>query len=86
VGILPAKVAACGSAIQQYDDVQIGYDNNADGDTTVHFYHGGNPSRDRQGAVGGLARWNIFETRNGSNQSTRQWLWGLGGASILPAV
>ena len=49
---------------------------NDGGDTTVHFYYGGNPSRDREGAVGGLARWNVFETRNGSNQSTRQWVWG----------
>jgi RHS repeat-associated protein len=44
---------------------------NDGGDTTVHFYYGGVP-----GASGGVARWNVFETRNGSNQSTRQWVWG----------
>ncbi len=61
------------------------------GDTTVHFYYGGDQSPDREGAVGGLGgtgilpvRWNVFETRNGSNQSTRQWVWGMGGTGILP--
>jgi RHS repeat-associated protein len=44
---------------------------NDGGDTTVHFYYGGVP-----GAPGGVARWNVFETRNGSNQATRQWVWG----------
>jgi RHS repeat-associated protein len=44
---------------------------NDGGDTTVHFYYGGVP-----GASGGVARWNVFETRNGSNQATRQWVWG----------
>ncbi len=28
--------------------------------------------------------WNVFETRNGSNQATRQWVWGMGGTGILP--
>jgi hypothetical protein len=41
------------------------------GDTTVHFYYGGIPN-----VPGGVTRWNVFETRNGSNQSTRQWVWG----------
>jgi RHS repeat-associated protein len=41
------------------------------GDTTMHFYYGGVPQ-----ASGGVARWNVFETRNGSNQATRQWVWG----------
>jgi hypothetical protein len=27
-------------------------------------------------ASGGVSRWNIFETRNGSNQATRQWVCG----------
>jgi hypothetical protein len=27
-------------------------------------------------ASGGVTRWNVFETRNGSNQTTRQWVWG----------
>jgi YD repeat-containing protein len=44
---------------------------NDGGDTTVHFYYGGVPH-----ASGGVTRWNVFETRNGSNQATRQWVWG----------
>ena len=44
---------------------------NDGGNTTVHFYYGSR-SPDREGGVA----WSIFETRNGSNQSTRQWLWG----------
>jgi hypothetical protein len=43
---------------------------NDGGNTTVHFYYGGVAA----GASPG--RWNIFETRNGSNQATRQWVWG----------
>jgi RHS repeat-associated protein len=35
---------------------------NDGGDTTVHFYYS--------------KKWQIVETRNGSNQSTRQWVWG----------
>ena len=44
---------------------------NDGGDQTVTFYYGGVP-----GAAGGVSRWNIFETRNGSHQTTRQWVWG----------
>ncbi|MEW6250992.1 MAG: hypothetical protein AB1716_10125 [Planctomycetota bacterium] len=44
---------------------------NDGGDQAVTFYYGGVP-----GAAGGVSRWNIFETRNGSNQATRQWVWG----------
>jgi hypothetical protein len=44
---------------------------NDGGDTTVHFYYGGVSH-----ASGGVTRWNVFETRNGSNQATRQWVWG----------
>ena len=32
------------------------------GNTTVHFYYD--------------SRWRILETRNGSDQPTRQWAWG----------
>ena len=49
----------------------IEYVANDGGNTTVHFYYG-SQSPDREGGVA----WRIFETRNGSNQSTRQWLWG----------
>ena len=49
------------------------------GDTTVHFYYGGGMGMggmDMGGVGVSPARWNVFETRNGSNQSTRQWVWG----------
>jgi RHS repeat-associated protein len=41
---------------------------NDGGDTTIHFYYCGT----------GVSpvRWSLCETRNGSNQSTRQWVWG----------
>jgi len=44
---------------------------NDGGDQTVHFYYGGMP-----GASGGVTRWNIFETRDGSNTPLQQWVWG----------
>jgi hypothetical protein len=55
----------------------------------VHFYGAGNGDWLAAGGrvpvpTSGAARWNVFETRNGSNQSTRQWVWGLGGTGILP--
>jgi RHS repeat-associated protein len=43
---------------------------NDGGNTTVVFYYGGVAA----GASPG--RWNVFETRNGSNQTTFQHLWG----------
>ncbi|WP_320046886.1 RHS repeat-associated core domain-containing protein [uncultured Ilyobacter sp.] len=42
---------------------------NDGGDTTVHFYYCGTGLRP-------MGRWNICETRNGSNQTTFQYLWG----------
>ena len=44
---------------------------NDGGNTTVHFYYG-SPSPDRQGGV----PWNVLETRNGSDQTTWQYVWG----------
>jgi hypothetical protein len=49
---------------------------NDGGDTTVHFYYGSSPSSLRGSVASSLSGWNIFETRNGSSQSTRQWVWG----------
>jgi hypothetical protein len=43
---------------------------NDGGNTTVRFYYGGVAA----GASPG--RWSVFETRNGSNQTTFQYLWG----------
>lgn len=37
----------------------------------MHFYYSS-----AQGGAGVSPAWNIFETRDGSNQSTRQWVWG----------
>jgi hypothetical protein len=46
---------------------------NDGGNTSINFYYGGLA----QGGVGRLpARWSIFETRNGSNQTTWQYVWG----------
>ncbi len=48
---------------------------NDGGDTTVRFYYGGMP----QGPAGlepTDSRWNILETRNGSDQATFQYVWG----------
>ena len=42
---------------------------NDGGDTVVYFYYGG-------GSGVSPARWNVLETRNGSSQATRQWVWG----------
>jgi len=50
---------------------------NDGGDQTVTFYYGGVPSGAGVSAgLNGVTRWNIFETRNGSQQATRQWVWG----------
>ncbi len=40
---------------------------NDGGDTTVRFYYGG---------INPRSRWNILETRNGSDQATFQYVWG----------
>ncbi|MCG3129270.1 MAG: hypothetical protein CHACPFDD_04191 [Phycisphaerae bacterium] len=49
---------------------------NDGGNTTVHFYYGGVDPEPTP--FGGLMPkcWNIFETRNGSNQTTWQYFWG----------
>ncbi|MBU0637658.1 MAG: hypothetical protein KKB50_02245 [Planctomycetes bacterium] len=44
---------------------------NDGGNTTVHYYYANqNPKRQRG------AGWSIRETRNGSSQTTAQWIWG----------
>ncbi|TWT40548.1 hypothetical protein RAS1_42600 [Phycisphaerae bacterium RAS1] len=52
---------------------------NDGGNTTVHFYYGacGTGFQPMGGmGVSPVTPWNIFETRNGSNYATRQWVWG----------
>ena len=43
---------------------------NDGGNTTVEYYYGGVAAGLRAG------RWNVFETRNGSSQTTFQYVWG----------
>ena len=50
---------------------------NDGGNTTVHYYYSG-------GAGVSPANWNICETRNGSSQTTFQYVWGLGGTGFQP--
>ena len=53
---------------------------NDGGNATIHFYYCGTGGVGGTGNMGGTGvspvRWNICETRNGSNQTTRQWVWG----------
>ena len=49
---------------------------NDGGNTTVHFYYGAMSPRIVHHTPNWAPPWNIFETRNGGNQSTRQWCWG----------
>jgi RHS repeat-associated protein len=64
---------------------------NDGGNTTVRFYYGGAVARPPSAGLGGAgfqpagSRWNICETRNGSNQATFQYVWGTGGVGFQPA-
>jgi hypothetical protein len=55
---------------------------NDGGNTTVRFYYGGGVARPPSAGLGGAgfqpagSRWNILETRNGSDQATFQYVWG----------
>jgi hypothetical protein len=55
---------------------------NDGGNTTVRFYYGGGVARPPSAGPGGAgfqpagSRWNILETRNGSDQATFQYVWG----------
>jgi RHS repeat-associated protein len=55
---------------------------NDGGDATVRFYYGGGVARPPSAGLGGAgfqpagSRWNIVETRNGSDQATFQYVWG----------
>lgn len=52
---------------------------NDGGNTTIRYYYGGTG-----GTAVSAVRWNIFETRNGSNQTACHWIWGTCGTGILP--
>ncbi|MCG3129272.1 MAG: hypothetical protein CHACPFDD_04193 [Phycisphaerae bacterium] len=50
---------------------------NDGGETTVSFYYGGPQPRTPKASNGPIPlNWNIFETRNASNQTTWQYFWG----------
>ncbi len=50
---------------------------NDGGNATIHFYYCGVGGTGNMGGTGvSPVGWNICETRNGSNQTTRQWVWG----------